>query len=63
MLWIWLDFLPQFADKGHDIAVVKGVFLCPYLCVYLLFGEYPALPPKVTRKIRFPVYGLGQTIT
>ncbi len=43
MLWIWLDFLPQFADKGHDIAVVKGVFLCPYLCVYLLFGEYPAL--------------------
>lgn len=43
LLRIGLDLLAQLADKGHDVAVVKGVFLRPYLGVNLLFGKYPAL--------------------
>ena len=45
---IRLDLFPQFADKGHDVAVVQQVIIRPYRPVDLFFGEH--LAPVLRQK-------------
>lgn len=43
MLGIGFNFFAKLTDKGHNVAVIKGVGVLPDLRINLFFGKYPSL--------------------